>query len=96
MPVILLPTGGHLDALRFLRSLHCPWDGHTLKWAAYNGHLNTLQWALVNGCPWTAEDRQECLRNCPRHRTGMRRWIKECWSEKPPKKRSKMECSLAV
>jgi hypothetical protein len=78
---------GHLDALRFLRSHHCPWDGWTLKRAAHNGHLDILQWTLANGCPWTAEDRQECLRGCPRHPPGLRRWIEECWPEEPPQER---------
>ena len=72
---------GHLDALRFLRSYHCPWKGWTLKSAVGNGHLDTLQWALANGCPWTVEDRRKCLRLGPRHRTGIRRWIEECWHE---------------
>ena len=76
---------GRLDAPRFLRSHHCPWDGLTLKWAATHGHLDILQWALANGCPWTAEDRQWCLRYCPDHRSGLRRWIEECWPVEPPK-----------
>ena len=76
---------GRHDALRFLRSHHCPWDGWTFVEAARYGHLDILQWALANGCPWTAEDRQVCLRGCPRHRPGLRRWIEECWPEEPPK-----------
>ena len=74
---------GHLDALRFLRGHHCPWNGLTLKWAAHNGHLDILQWALANGCPWTAADRQWCLRDYPPCRSGLRRWIEECWPEEP-------------
>ena len=73
---------GHLDALRFLRSHHCPWDSGVLQVAAYNGHLDILQWALANECPWAVKDRQDCLRLCPRHRTGMRCWIEECWPKK--------------
>ena len=74
---------GHMKTLCSLRSHHCPWDGRTLRDAAFNGHLDILQWALANGCPWTAADRQNCLFLCPGHRPGMRRWIEECWPEKP-------------
>ena len=44
---------GHLDMLRRLRSLGCPWDATTTLAAAANGHLECLKYAVREGCRLT-------------------------------------------
>jgi hypothetical protein len=43
---------GNLTVLKYLRSIHSPWDGSTCSTAAKNGHLDVIQWCHENGCPW--------------------------------------------
>ncbi|WZN60511.1 ankyrin repeat domain-containing protein [Chloropicon roscoffensis] len=47
---------GHLEALKFLRSLDppCPWNWWTCAFAALGGHLEVLKWARDQDppCPW--------------------------------------------
>ena len=47
---------GHLEALKFLRSLDppCPWNWWTCASAALGGHLEVLKWARDQDppCPW--------------------------------------------
>ena len=49
-------AGGHLEALKLLRSLGCPFDVETCGAAAYQGHLDCLRWARSQDppCPWNA------------------------------------------
>jgi len=75
---------GYLDVLRFLRRHQCPWDFRTIEIAIGSGHLEIVEWAIENGCPWTAEERLWCLKNCPPRYNGIRRWIEERWPEEPP------------
>ena len=43
--------GGHLEALKLLRSKGCPWDGWTCVGAAKGGHFEVLKWLMSEGCP---------------------------------------------
>jgi len=42
---------GHLRALAWLRSAHCPWDWRTCARAAGGGHTAVLKYAAAQGCP---------------------------------------------
>ena len=44
-------ANGHLETLKYLRFVECPWDESTANEAARGGHLDLLVWALENGCP---------------------------------------------
>jgi hypothetical protein len=44
---------GHLDMLKRLHSLGCPWDATTTVAAAANGHLECLKYAIKKGCRLT-------------------------------------------
>ena len=46
-------TGGHLNALIWLRSQvpPCPWNEWCCYKAARGGHLDVLKWALSEGAP---------------------------------------------
>lgn len=46
-------TGGHLNLLKWMRGMGCPWDSYTGAQAAYCGHLEMLKWAMANGCKTT-------------------------------------------
>ena len=45
-------SGGHLEALAWLRSNGCRWGGGTITEAASRDHVHVVQWAVANGCPW--------------------------------------------
>jgi hypothetical protein len=43
---------GHLETLKWLREVRCPWDEYTCTYAAKGGHLECLQWLRRQNCPW--------------------------------------------
>jgi len=71
--------GGRLANLQYLRSLQVGWDAQVCRWAAWKDDLPMLKWAHENGCPWTAKDRDDLLRDANRARRirspEMRQWI---------------------
>jgi len=42
---------GHLNVIKWARSIKCPWDQWTTLFAARYGHLELLDWLYENGCP---------------------------------------------
>ena len=43
---------GHLDILRWAKSMGCPWDYEAAPYvAAMNGHLEVLVWLIKEGYP---------------------------------------------
>lgn len=50
-PCYYAAAGGHLDALRWLRDRHFPWDEATTWVAARHGHLAVWMYACAHGCP---------------------------------------------
>ena len=46
--------GGHLEALKWLRSEGCPWHEKACTCAAAAGHLEVLKWLRSKGCRWNA------------------------------------------
>jgi hypothetical protein len=47
--------GGHLEVLKWLRSIGSQMNEVACSFAAMGGHLNVLQWLHSNGCPWNAQ-----------------------------------------
>ena len=43
--------GGHLEALQWLRSHGCAWDGQILEATIYINRLDIFRWSIGNGCP---------------------------------------------
>ena len=43
--------GGHIEVLKFLHKVGCPWDARTTDYAACAGKIETLRYAIENGCP---------------------------------------------
>ena len=41
---------GHLEVVKYLRTLGISWSSDTCSNAAENGHLELLKWARANGC----------------------------------------------
>jgi hypothetical protein len=69
---------GHLEMLKYLHSIDCPWNEGTCVGAAENGQIECLKYAHENGCYWNesvrtiaaANNQIECLEyalanNCP-------------------------------
>ena len=60
-------AGGHLEILKWLRSVGYPWDEKAMatgssaiySQAAGGGHLEILKWLRSEGCPW---DERACVR----------------------------------
>lgn len=48
--------GGHLEILKWLRSLGCPWDGFTTRAAALGGHKEVYDWVVEHGCESWSND----------------------------------------
>ena len=46
-----MPSGGHLDVLKWARENGCPWDSRTVTLAMSFSNENVLDWARENGCP---------------------------------------------
>ena len=44
-------AGGHLETIKYLHFMECPWDESTANAAAEGGHLDILQWIIPRGCP---------------------------------------------
>ena len=44
--------GGHLEVLKWLRSIGSRMNEVACSFAAMGGHLNVMQWLHSNGCPW--------------------------------------------
>ena len=47
--------GGHLEVLKWLRSVGFQWNERICAFAAMGGHLEELKWLRANGCPWDEE-----------------------------------------
>jgi len=49
--------GGHLEVIKWLRAMGCPWGTTTSSWAAQGGHLEVLQWMRDQDppCPWDSD-----------------------------------------
>ena len=43
---------GHLDVLKFLHEMGCPWHELATEAAARGGHLDVLKFLHEKGCPW--------------------------------------------
>lgn len=43
---------GNLEALKWLRSIDCPWDSDVCKNAIEYRHCELLKWARSENCPW--------------------------------------------
>lgn len=43
--------GGHLDVLKYLKSINSLWDERVCRVAAKHGHFEILKWVVANGCP---------------------------------------------
>ncbi len=41
----------HLEVLKFLREINCPWDQITYKFALKLGNNEMIKWMVDNGCP---------------------------------------------
>ena len=48
---MLAAVGGHLEVLKWLRFIGCPWNGSVLECARLFNHWELLAWAIENGCP---------------------------------------------
>ncbi len=42
---------GHLNILKFLREIGCPWNSDTYKCALKYGNEELIKWVIDNGCP---------------------------------------------
>jgi len=70
---------GHIECLRFLHNIGCPWDARTCEAAAKGGQLLCLKYAHENRCPWDRSvssmaclrGHLDCLRYCYEKRTPM-------------------------
>lgn len=47
---------GHLDALKYLHSQDCPWDGSVVQAASDNGQGECLRFLVARGCPTADTD----------------------------------------
>jgi hypothetical protein len=54
---------GHLEVLKWLREIGCPWDEKTCSHAAEGGHLEVLKWLREIGCPWDEETLVSAITN---------------------------------
>jgi len=45
---------GHLEVVKYLRTVSIEWDSDTCAFAAMNGHFKLLKWVRANQCPWDA------------------------------------------
>ena len=75
-------SGGHLEVLKCLRMMDCPWSEGTCCNVALRGHLELLQWAHDNSCPW---DKYTCIRAAEKGDFEILKWLraKGCpWNEK--------------
>ena len=52
---IVAAKHGHLEMLKWARSVGYPWDPNTTSAAAAGGHLDCLRYAVEEGCPWHPE-----------------------------------------
>ena len=72
---------GHLEVVKYLRSLVIPWDRWTCANVALNGHLELLKWARTNQCPW---DEWTCAHAALNGHLELLKWAraKQCpWDE---------------
>ena len=51
--------GGHLECVKYMHEIGCPWDEDTCYAAAKGGHLECLKYLHENGCPW---DERTCTK----------------------------------
>jgi hypothetical protein len=47
-----IANSGHLECLKYVHELGCPWHPFTTSWAAEKGRLGCLKYAHENGCTW--------------------------------------------
>ena len=67
-------THGNLPGLQFLRSVGCPWNEETCRFAALSGYLAVLQWCRENGCPW---DERTCASAAKHGQLTVLQWCRE-------------------
>jgi hypothetical protein len=60
---IITAREGNLTVLKYLRSIHSPWDGSTCAAAAGNGHLDVIKWCHENGWPWDSDTCSNAAKN---------------------------------
>ena len=87
-------SGGHLEALKYLRGLDppCPWDEEVCAGAAFKGHLDVLKWARAQEppCPW---DWETCAEAAEQGHLEVLKWAR---SQDPPCPWSDEDCTFAV
>ena len=74
-------AGGHLEILKWLRSVGYPWDEKAMatgssaiySQAAGGGHLEILKWLRSEGCPW---DARACLCAARYGRLEILKWLR--------------------
>lgn len=44
-------ANGHLQTIKYLRFIECPWDESTAIAAVEGGHFELLRWIIDHGCP---------------------------------------------
>ena len=72
---------GHLEVVKYLRTLGIPWDKNTCRYAARNGHFELLKWVRANECPW---DKRTCAYAAMRGHLEILKWARanQCpWDE---------------
>ena len=72
---------GHLEVVKYLRTLGIPWDKNTCRYAARNGHFELLKWVRANQCPW---DKRTCAYAAMRGHLEILKWARanQCpWDE---------------
>eukprot|EP00587_Corethron_hystrix_P009281 CAMPEP_0113304708 /NCGR_PEP_ID=MMETSP0010_2-20120614/4618_1 /TAXON_ID=216773 ORGANISM="Corethron hystrix, Strain 308" /NCGR_SAMPLE_ID=MMETSP0010_2 /ASSEMBLY_ACC=CAM_ASM_000155 /LENGTH=368 /DNA_ID=CAMNT_0000158963 /DNA_START=206 /DNA_END=1309 /DNA_ORIENTATION=+ /assembly_acc=CAM_ASM_000155 len=65
--------GGHIEMLKWLRAVGCPWDKETSTEAARRGHLDLLIWLRQEGCPWGYET---CIAAAKGGHIGTLKWLR--------------------
>jgi hypothetical protein len=43
---------GHLETLKYLRSIKSPWSAETVEYASFIGDIRIVSWCVSNGCQW--------------------------------------------
>jgi hypothetical protein len=65
---------GNFNVLKYLRSIHCPWDGRICASAAKNGHLDVIKWCRQNGCEW---DKWTCYNAARNGHIDILKWCRQ-------------------
>eukprot|EP01117_Protostelium_nocturnum_P013338 TRINITY_DN4968_c0_g1_i1.p1 TRINITY_DN4968_c0_g1~~TRINITY_DN4968_c0_g1_i1.p1 ORF type:complete len:392 (+),score=128.58 TRINITY_DN4968_c0_g1_i1:147-1322(+) len=70
----LAALNGHLDVIKYARSIGLSWNAQTCSCAAERGHRNVIEWARQNNCKW---DAQVCESAAQGGQWEMLKWLRE-------------------